>query len=469
MALEIDKDKLAYGGGIGLGLAGVLTHLGLRAVDQAKALGKQRQRYEGRVFDALGNTTVGQLNPRQQKALEYFGIDITDVDPATKLSELPTGKLTSEGKSISFIDELRGPQGYKAKVNKNDRAALVRQTLMNEFVVPVEQQVITNAQQQTDNKRATARVVSEQLHDGGAAPRRSDVRPQVQNPFGTPHNPEMPFDANTNRIVPPEPGQPPTFSQGRNMSWLNPGGMASLRQGAAGQTQPTSSLITNSSFLFPGQQSTTAQVRGSLPPAHPSFRRPPAVESAPGQEVAPPIVSEERVAPQRPELPTARSSGWTGAETPKQRQTEYDEALKQRRKANKVYVPGEGFRAKAGNIGRNMVREVVNAPTASKVMYGAGVALPIIGSVWANTQADKQADAIDTAVRPPVPQTKTQPNTSPEPKWKEPWHKEAINEIRAWPMLRGKSDAEITQFMKAKQGVHKYAYSANTWLQYYGK
>jgi len=468
MAQEIDKDKLAYGGGVGLGVAGVLTHLGLRAVDQAKALGKQRQRYEARVFDILKNTTIGQLNQRQQKALEYFGINIADVEPTTKLSDLQTGKLV-DGKPVSFIDMLQGPEGYKAKVNKNDRAALVRQTLMNEFVVPVEQQVIANAQKQTGYKRTTAGVVSQQLHDGGAAPRRSDVKPQIQNPFGTPYNPEMPFDAEANPMVRPEPGEPLRYAPGRNMSWLNPGGMASLRQGAAGQTQPTSSLITNSSFLFPGQQSTAAQVRGQLPPAHPSFRRPPAVDVAPGQEAAPPAVSETRIPPQRPELPAAQSSGWTGSETPKQRQAEYDEALKQRRKANKLYVPGEGFRAKAGNIGRNIVRGAINTPTASKVMYGAGAVLPIIGSVWANAEADKQADAITAQVKPPAPPTQAQQPTATEPKWKEPWHSEAIKDIRSWQMLRGKSDAEITQFMKQKQGVNRYANSANLWLQYYGK
>lgn len=469
MAREIDKDKLAYGGGVGLGVAGVLTHLGLRAVDQAKALGKQHQRYEARVFDVLKNTTIGQLNKRQLDVLKYLNIDLTDVEPTTKLRDLQTGKLV-DGKPVSFIDMLQGPEGYKAKVNKNDRAALIRQTAMNEFVVPVEQQIIKQAKSQTGHKLSTAAAVSQQLHDGGAAPRRSDVKPQIQNPFGTLQDPELPFDATSNRILTPEQDAPLRYTQGRNMSWINPGGMDSLRQGAAGRTQPTSSLITNQSFLFPGQQSTAAQVRGQLPPTHPSARRAPVVEVVPEQEGTPqPAVAEEKAPLRRPILPTTESSGWTGSETPQQRRAEYDEALKQRRKANKLYVPGEGVRAKLGNAGRSMVRGAINAPTASKVMYGAGAVLPMLGAVWANSQAEKQADAIDSQVRPTRPtQETTGPNTK-EPKWEQAWHKDIIQKIRTWPILRGKSDADITKWMKQKQGDLNYAGSAQTWLKYYGE
>jgi hypothetical protein len=324
---------------------------------------KLDRRYMARVAGQFDKYTIEQLNPQQKAAVKRLtGMDTATFDPAMPLHELPV-KINGVEKTLGQI--IMDPvHGITAKLPKNQGGLQLREAI-NQLVVPVQQSVLTQAQDRVGRKQGLATVAQEHVASGGLIPR---------------------------------------INRG-NKSWNFVGegvNQSALKQGAMGSTAPTSSLITNEGFTEPTQRMSMNEIAQRLPQGHPSAVK--------GLRMTPPMVG---VAPEAPPvaqpLPATQSNNFVGPETLPERTAAYRTAIKDLRKAGRLRVPGTGMTAVKA-AGRNIVRGVARAPIGAKISTGAVVAGGVLKGVADNYAADKM---VEDVVNQQSPQPTANANTKP--------------------------------------------------------
>lgn len=366
--------------GSGAGVVGSLAGGGSLI---SNALGTNRaidDLYQRRILDESRKFTVGSLNKQQQAAVQRLtNANVSTFDPAMPISKLP---VSINNKTYLLGEILFDSNvGITSKLGKGADALRMREA-MNQLIVPVQQAVLSGAQDKVGRRQVIKDVASQQVAAGGAIP-------QVNRQTG-----------------------------GINMVGAGTSASA-LRQGALGSTAPTSSLITNEGFVE-GPRLSFNEIAQRLPQGHPSAA--PQVNPLTGtrqrdfQQQSTPI---PRVAPPEPPAvsqPMAtQSNNFVGPETYPERQGAYRQAVKQlqptglKRLLPKVTVPGTGMQA-VKSAGRNIVRGVARAPLGTKIGTGVMVGGLAVKGAADNYAADKM---VEDVVKQSGPQQPTQSGGRP--------------------------------------------------------
>lgn len=331
--------------------------------------------YQRRVLDQARKFTVASLNSQQKAAVKRLtGRAFSEFVPEMPVTELP---VNINGRQYTLGEIMYNPDvGVKSKLGKGADALRMREAI-NQLVVPVQQTVLSQAQDKVARRQAIRNVASQHVAEGG-------LMPQVTS-RGELHGINM-------------------IGQGTSAS--------AVKQGALGSTAPTSSLITNEGFSE-GPRMSFNEIAQRLPISHPSAitgQRELQQQSSPFPQVTP----EEPVA-KVPRQPMAtQSSDYKGPETLPEREAAYRQAVRQLNPTGlaklkpKVVVPGTG-RQVVKTVARNIARGAVRAPLASKLGAGAVVAGGIIKNQADNYTADKIVEDVVNQTGPPPQPTGAKP------------------------------------------------------------
>jgi len=366
------------GGGVGtLAGGGSLIH---NAVGANKAIDQQ---YQNRILGKTNTFTLASLNPQQRAAVKRLtGHDVSTWEGGMPVGELP---VKVNGRDFLLKELIFDKQyGVNAKLPK-DAGGLQLREAINQLVVPVQQQVLNEAQNKVRSREVLKDTLSQHVAEGG-------LIPKVERGSGR-------FNM---------------IGQGTSAS--------ALRQGAAGSTAPTSSLITNEGFET-GPRMSFNQIAGRLPAGHPSAfsgNKVPGTDvistqrGLQGQTTPSTLTEPVPQAPGAPRTPMAtQTNNFTGPETFPERQAAYRETVKQLRPTGlnalraKIKVPGTGTQAVKGLV-RGAARGIARSPTSAKVGAGALVAGGALKFLADNYTSDKM---VEDAIRDPV--EGTQPGARP--------------------------------------------------------
>jgi len=332
--------------------------------------------YQRRVLDQARKFTVASLNSQQKAAVKRLtGRAFSEFVPEMPVTELP---VNINGRQYTLGEIMYNPDvGVKSKLTKGADALRMREAI-NQLVVPIQQTVLSQAQDKVARRQTIRNVASQHVAEGG-------LMPQVTN-MGGQHGINM-------------------IGQGTSAS--------AIRQGALGSTAPTSSLITNEGFSE-GPRMSFNEIAQRLPINHPSVA--PQVNPQTGTRQRsfqqqsspfPPVTPEETVAKVPTKPMSTQSSNFIGPETLPEREAAYRQAYRELNPTGlaklkpKVVVPGTG-RQVVKTVARNIARGAVRAPLASKLGAGAVVAGGIIKHQADNYTADKIVEDVVKQAGPPT-------------------------------------------------------------------
>ena len=348
--------------GSGAGVVGSLAGGGSLI---SNALGTNRaidDLYQRRILDESGKFTIGSLNPQQKAAVKRLtGLSVLEFDPKMPITKLP---VNINGRQYLLGEIVFNPDvGITSKLGKGASALQMREAI-NQLIVPVQQTVLSQAQDKVGRRQVIKDVASQHVAAGG-------LMPQIDSVDGK-----------------------------RRINMVGQGtSAAAIRQGALGSTAPTSSLITNEGFAD-GPRTSFNEIAQRLPQGHPSAitgQRELQMQSSAYPPVPPVEPAPEPVTRTRPMA--TQSNNFVGPETYPERQGAYRQAVKQlqptglKRLLPKVTVPGTGMQA-VKSAGRNIVRGVARAPLGTKIGTGVMVGGLAIKGAADNYAADKMVEDV---------------------------------------------------------------------------